>query len=386
MKLTYIFNREITSEKASVVQSIYMCDAFASQGIDVEMAFPTGKEKVDLSHEYLSGRFGIKNGFKLSFYSKLMLFNRLSLIGSYFGVKKFLRKNESDIYFTRCPMIFTQLASKKLPVIYEAHNSKIHNKIKLFDRYWDRKVVEASQMDNCLLFITISKALSDYWEKRGVPFQKLLPLHDGFSHLMFKINISKIQARSKLNIPQENRIVTYTGSLYPDREIENIIKLAEKFPGELFIVVGGPRSNADNYRSLAKVKKITNITFTGPVEHSKVPLYLYASDVLLALWSEKVPTINYCSPLKLFEYMAAGRIIIAHGFPTIKEVIRNNENGLLAVPGDFHDLVEKVNIALNYPGNNFIERKARAEAFKKYSWNERAGRIIEVLNGQKNTS
>jgi hypothetical protein len=69
-----------------------MCDAFASQGIDVEMAFPVGKEKVDLSNEYLSRRFGIKNEFNLSFYSKVMLFNRLSIIGSYFGIKKFLKK------------------------------------------------------------------------------------------------------------------------------------------------------------------------------------------------------------------------------------------------------------------------------------------------------
>jgi glycosyltransferase involved in cell wall biosynthesis len=380
MKLTYIFNREITAEKASVVQSIYMCDAFASQGIDVEMALPVGKEKVDLSHEYLSMRFGIKNVINLTYYSKIMFFNRLGILGSYFGVRKILKKTEADIYFTRCPMIFVQLAKKNLPVIFEAHNSKIHNKIKLFDRYWTRKVVEASRMNSCLLFITISKALSNYWEKRGVPFQKLLPLHDGFSSLMYKVNISKIQARSKLNIPQENRIVTYTGSLYPDREIENIIKLAEKFRGEFFMVVGGPTANADYYRSLAKEKKITNILFTGPVEHSKVPLYLYASDVLLALWSGKVPTINYCSPLKIFEYMASGRIIIAHGFPTIKEVIRNNENGLIAEPGDFKDLVEKLKIALNCPEYNFIESKAREEAFKKYSWKKRAGRIIEVLN------
>jgi glycosyltransferase involved in cell wall biosynthesis len=380
MKLTYIFNREITSEKASVVQAIYMCDAFASQGIDVEMALPDEKEKAGLSHEYLSGRFGIKNEFDLSFYSKIMFFNRLGILGSYFGVKKFLKRNEADIFFTRCPMIFVQLASKKLPVIYEAHNSKIHNKIKLFDIYWTRKVVEASQMDSCMLFITISKALSNYWEARGVPFQKLLPLHDGFSSRMYKKNTSKIQARSKLNIPQGNRIVTYTGSLYPNREIENMLRLAEKFPNEFFYVVGGPSANADYYRTLAKEKKITNITFTGPVEHSKVPLYLYASDVLLALWSKKVPTINYCSPLKVFEYMAAGRIIIAHGFPTIKEVIRNNENGLLVEPGDFQDLVEKLKIALNYRGNNNIEREAREEAFKKYSWNERAGKIIEVLS------
>jgi glycosyltransferase involved in cell wall biosynthesis len=79
--------------------------------------------------------------------------------------------------------------------------------------------------------------------------------------------------------------------------------------------------------------------------------------------------------------MAAGRIIIAHGFPTIKEVIRNNENGLLVIPGDFQDLVEKLKIALNCPEYNLIERKAREEAFKKYSWKKRAGKIIEVLNG-----
>jgi glycosyltransferase involved in cell wall biosynthesis len=63
--------------------------------------------------------------------------------------------------------------------------------------------------------------------------------------------------------------------------------------------------------------------------------------VLLALWSKKVPTINYCSPLKIFEYMASGRIMVAHGFPTIKEVIKHNKNGLLARPDDFNDLVEK---------------------------------------------
>ena len=43
IKLTYIFNREITSGKASLVQAVYMCDAFASTGVDVEMALPLSK-------------------------------------------------------------------------------------------------------------------------------------------------------------------------------------------------------------------------------------------------------------------------------------------------------------------------------------------------------
>jgi hypothetical protein len=68
--------------------------------------------------------------------------------------------------------------------------------------------------------------------------------------------LRKIQARTELNLPLEGKIVTYTGSLYPNREIENIIYLAPHFPDALFIVVGGPQSNADHYQSLAKEKKL----------------------------------------------------------------------------------------------------------------------------------
>jgi len=382
MKLVYIHGNKITSEMANLLQVVSMCDAFASKGVNVELVTPYTKEKIDNPHEYLSSRFEMENGLDLSFYSKMKLFNRLDILGSYFGIKKYLNKNKNkaNLYFTRSPLIFFLLANKKLPVIYEAHNSKIHNNIKLFDRYWSQKVIEASQISSCLAFIPISEKLGDYWREKGVPPQKILPLHDGFNNQMFKENIPKNQARLELKLPVENKIVTYTGSLYPNREIENIIELAKHFSKELFIVVGGPQKNADHYQSVAKKQGITNINFTGPVEHSRIPLYLYASDVLLALWSKKVPTINYCSPLKIFEYMAAGRIIVAHGFPTIKEIIRHEENGLLVLPGNFEDLIEKTSIAINNTNHKNIEKQARADAFEKYTWNKRVTKILEAIN------
>ena len=377
MKLTYIFNREITSDKASLVQAVYMCEAFASIGVDVEMALPLSKPA--RSYDYLFERFDIKHEFKLSFYSKIMLFNRLGIIGSYFGIKKFLTKSEADIYFTRCPMIFTYLAEKRLPVIFEAHNANIHNDVKFYDRFWMNRVIKSSRKKNCLAFITISENLGKHWTRKGVPQQKVIALHDGFNTCMFKEDIGKIKARSELGLPLKNKIITYTGSLYPDREIENIISLAAYFPDSLIIVVGGPRSNSEYYKTLSNEKNITNIKFTGPVEHREIPLYLYASDVLLALWSKKVPTINYCSPLKIFEYMAAGRIIVAHAFLTIKEVIKHEKNGLLAGPGNFDDLVDKTRHALNNTNVQLMERQAKEEAFKKYSWVTRAAKILEKV-------
>ena len=382
MQLVYLHDNKITSEMANMVQVVSMCDAFASKGVNVELVTPYFKEKIDNPHEYLSCRFEMENRLDLSFYSKIKIFNRLDILGSYFGIRKYLnkKKNKASLYFTRSPLIFSLLANKKLPVIYEAHNSKIHNNIKFFDRYWSKKVIEASQMSSCLAFIPISEKLGDFWREKGVPPQKILPLHDGFNNRMFKEKIPENEARIKLNLPLEKRIVTYTGSLYPNREIENIIELAKYFSKELFIVAGGPQENADLYQSFAKEKKINNINFIGPVEHRKIPLYLFASDVLLAMWSEKVPTINYCSPLKVFEYMAAGRIIVAHAFPTIKEVIRHEENGLLVIPGDFKDLVEKTNIALNNTNLKSIEKQARAEAFENYTWIKRVAKILEAIN------
>lgn len=380
MKLTYIFNREITSEKASLVQTVHMCDAFVSNGINVEMAFPFTRGQPEMPDDYLSKRFGIETRFNLSFYSKVMLFNRFGIIGSYFGIKKFLSaSNDSDLYFTRCPMIFTYLAARNLPVIYEAHNAKIHNDSEFYNRFWTNKVISSSHMNNCLAFITISKNLGNYWSGKGVPSDKILSLHDGFDKEMFKEDGPKVQSRSLLNLPGERKIVTYTGSLYPDREIENIIQLAKHFPDELFIVVGGPEKNATYYRALASKNNASNIIFTGQVEHRNIPLYLNASDVLLALWSDKVPTINYCSPLKVFEYMASGRIMVAHGFPTIKEVVRHNENGLLVEPGNFHDLVEKTRHALNNTNVQLMEQQAREEAVKEYSWVTRAAKILEKV-------
>ena len=374
MKLTYIFNREITSEKASLVQAVYMCDAFASKGVSVEMAFPAGKKEG--SKDYLVERFGIRHEFKLSYYTKIMLFNRLGIIGAYFGIKKFLMKSQADLYFTRCPMIFTFLADKRLPVIFEAHNANIHNDFELYDKFWMNKVINASRKKNCLAFITISENLGKHWAEKGVPASKITALHDGFSNGMFKDEIDKLQARSELNLPLESKIITYTGSLYRDREIENIINLAARFPDSLFLVVGGPQSDSDHYKSIANENEVTNIKFTGPVAHSKIPLYLYASDVLLALWSKKVPTINYCSPLKIFEYMAAGRNIVAHSFPTIKEVIRHQQNGLLADPDDFNDLVDKTAMALSI-NDRTIEKQARDEAFREYPWDKRAEKILK---------
>ena len=176
-------------------------------------------------------------------------------------------------------------------------------------------------------------------------------------------------------------LVTYTGSFYEDRGIERIIELAKNFTELNFLVVGGPKENADSYRKSCVSDNIANIRFIGPVEHNKVASYLSKSDILLALWSSKVPTIDYCSPLKVFEYMASNKLIVADGFITIKEVLSHNENAVLVEPDDYNSLeiafkkiMENKDHYLNL-GKNNIDL-----IHSYYSWENRSNKILNKLN------
>ena len=75
--------------------------------------------------------------------------------------------------------------------------------------------------------------------------------HDGFDLSLFEKYIDKNTARSKLNLPENKKIVTYTGGLYPDRDIENIIYLAREFPDDMFLVIGGPENHRQNFEKLS---------------------------------------------------------------------------------------------------------------------------------------
>ena len=93
-----------------------------------------------------------------------------------------------------------------------------------------------------------------------------------------------------------------------------------------------------------------------------------------------LPTINYCSPMKIFEYMAAGRTIIAHDFPTIREVLQDGKDAILCKPGDFDSLKFALEKALTIKNHSTMGKIARDKAFNFYSWDNRVSKLIKFLN------
>lgn len=381
MKLLYIHDTQITSEQANLIQVLQMCRSFANGGVEVVLAIPKSKDcdNDNFYREMISRKLGVGVNFSTITFPKLTICGRLNVVGGYFGVRRLLKRFKADICLLRNVSFIDLVLKTNIPLIYESHNALLHNKSKILNAFWHRHIITKSKEKQFLKFITISKALANYWKSKGVPEEKIVAIHDGVDYQKFSKIKEMSVVRKELGLPPTQKIVLYVGSLYQNRGMETIINLAQCFRDAFFLVVGGPDKRKRFYEGIAKKRNINNVYFRGYVAHYEVTDYLFAADVLLMIWTKKVKTINYCSPLKMFEYMAAGRIIVGHAFPTIKEVLEDGKTALLADPNSFDDLQKKIAIALelNYP--NPMAEAARRLALKKYSWKTRAQTIMDSI-------
>ena len=382
MRLFYLHNTPLDSEKANIIQVLYMCDCFSRLGVDVTLAIPRSSKP--MTSEDLSFSVREKIGHALSFsiitFPRIRLFGHFDTLGSYFGAMNIINKVKADICLVRTPVFLQLSMNKGIPTIFESHNTLLHNRSNFLHQLWRRKLIQYSKSENLVMFIAISQALANYWISNDIDPHKIISLHDGFDLESFKLIKTKEEARKELGLRMDKKIVVYAGSLYQDRGIEQILQLATIFSNVRFFVLGGPSERKKYFEEIIDSKRLDNIKLMGWTQKDKVRTYLFAADVLLMLWTKRVPTINYCSPLKMFEYMAAGRIIVGNGFPSIKEVLTDGITAHLANPDSFQDLYKKMETALNdrYPSE--LAQRARELALKEYPWKKRAQKILDRIS------
>lgn len=366
----------------TLLQVFSMCTAFVKAGHKVTLAMQKNKDFEYNAKEFINNTFKDGIDFEIITWnqkSKNLFLNRIMVKRSIVQIAK---QNNPNMIFSRDSYILNALTKINIPIIYESHNFRLHTGKNILHNFLEKRLLRAARSPNFKCFFSISEALSKYWEQKGIPKEKLFAWHDGFDASLFEKHINKNIAKSKLNLPINKTIVTYTGGLYPNRDIQNIVYLAREFPDVMFLVIGGPEKHRQYFKKMSQEEAVFNINFMGFVEHNMIPYYLYASDILLALWSSKVPTINYCSPLKIFEYMAAGRTIVAHDFPTIREVLENEKDSILCEPDNFDSLKLALTKSLIGQNTSNYGKLARDKAFKLYSWDNRVNKLLRFMQNK----
>lgn len=319
--------------------------------------------------------------FEVQFVSNYLNSKRISKYVLHEYAKK-IRGINPDLVYSRDVKICRLAINNNIPAIVELHSPYLHNKYSLIDNLLKFRLKQLSFNKNLIEIVTVSNALKEYWKKKGLCSSKFRVERNSFDKNRLLPKLSKEESRLLLQWPLDKKIAVYTGSLWPERGTESIIHLAKMAPDIMFYIIGGPRRFRENYEKLVTEMNLCNVSFTGLVPHTVISRYLYAADVLLATFSDKIPTINYCSPLKIFEYMASGRIIIAHSYPTIAEVLTDNETAYLVRPGDLNNFKEKLMEAFSSSESKKLVANAMEIAYNQYTWEKRAERLISSISGK----
>ncbi|MGZ6347617.1 MAG: glycosyltransferase, partial [Anaerolineales bacterium] len=183
-------------------------------------------------------------------------------------------------------------------------------------------------------------------------------------------------------------LVLCTGHLYAGRGAELFLALAAKFPSTSFVWVGGRPADVDYWKAQASQQALANVTFTGFITNDRIPLYQAAADLLLMPYERTISgssggnTADICSPMKMFEYLAAGRAIVTSDLPVLREVL-DESTAVFCATGELRAWESALGVLLaDEKRREALGQRARIVA-RQYTWKERSKRALAGFGIQK---
>jgi glycosyltransferase involved in cell wall biosynthesis len=372
MKIACISASNVPSMTANSMQMMKACQALRRLGHEVHLFLPQHSHPVNTLE--LTSFYGLQTQFSIQWLPSEHRFHRYDFA---FRAARMARRVKADISYVWLLQagIFSLLA--RLPVIIELHGPPEGrfgpSLFRLFQRMPGKKRM-----------LPITRALA-------------IQLHERFNtdlndkqSLQVCPNGVDLERYSNLPDPSTARqllgmapklTVGYTGHLYPGRGMTLLMEMARCFPRINFLWVGGQPSDVNAWRQRLTAEKITNITLTGFIENTQLPMYQAAADILLMPYEKMITgssggdSAAYASPMKMFEYMASQRAIITSDLPVIREVL-NPSNAMLCPPEDVDTWSQALGSLIT------DQEKCQALAhqawmdIQQYTWLERARKAL----------
>ncbi len=370
MKIACISTSNIPSDTANSIQVMKACQGVVRAGHRVHLLVP-GKRSADW--DMLSELYGLSEPFEISWLPAHPRFKRNDF--AWAAVRRAREVGAELLYtWTGQAAVFGLLAG--LPVAFEIHDLPTGK----LGPLWFRAFLKLRGKKRLL---PITRALLGKLEKAfgPIPAAQVVIAPNGVDLEQYAQLPDAAAARRALGF-QEQATVLCAGHLYAGRGADLFLGLAQRFPGTAFVWVGGRAEDVEAYRARAAADGLANVTFPGFMPQRRLPCYQAAADVLLMPYARSIAgssggnSAEICSPMKMFDYLAAGRAILSSDLPVIHEVL-NEQNAVFAPPEDLPGwsaalgrLLEDENLRRK------LGEQARRDA-EEYTWQARALRALD---------
>lgn len=348
-----------------------MAEAFAKKGMEVELLVPwrfdSLKEDPFVYHQ-------VRKIFKIRTLPNLDLLQwPVGKLGFLITTSSFLLAAKIYLFFKGYDVLYTR--EPLIGLLFSDFILEIH--------HLPAKISSASKkfFKKAKLIVVLNSFLKKEAAAAGVPGNKILVFPDCVDLAEFDLDISKEEARKKLDLPADKKIVVYTGSfsIYDWKGVDVLLEAAKSF-GDDYLFVGVGAHNEGEMKQLRDRYPLKNILLEYFVPHKEVIWYLKAADILvLPNKSGNAISVWHTSPLKLFEYMAVRRPIISSDLPSIRETV-GEEEVLLVKPDKPEDLAKAISFI---SGREDLQLKLTDNAYRKvknYTWDKRVAAILKEIN------
>ena len=366
MKIAAIAGSTIPSDTANSLQVMKACQALVQIGHDLTLLVPGSRNtRVDLKQHY-----GLQTEFPIEWLSSS---SRRRF--TWDAVRR-ARALKADLIYSWLPQSAVFGLLQRMPVVFEIH---IHP-TGLFGPVWHRLFAGLRGRKR---LVSITRALVNILEHdfhMRLAGDEVVIAPNGVDLERFASLPHPATARRQLDL-REAPTVMCTGHLYAGRGADLFLALAKSMPQAQFVWVGGRPEDIQRWKQHAESD---NVTFTGFIPNRDLPLYQAAADVLLMPYSRSImgssgsaDSAAVASPMKMFEYMAAGRAIVSSDLPVIREVL-HERNAVFCKPGEVGDWRLEIEALLR---DDALRRKLGEQArqdVEGYTW---VARVQRIMNG-----
>jgi glycosyltransferase involved in cell wall biosynthesis len=377
MKIAYIATSTIPSTMANSIQVMKVCQALTQNGESVQLYVP-GTKCTPWSD--LKLHYGMKQEFPINWVKILPALKKVD-----FAISA-LRKAKSqkvELVYTRLLWAAVFGLVFRFPVILELHDVPTGR----FGSWLFRWFIH-SQGKKFVVFITsaLQHLVEDSYQHHFT-IDETVVAPDGVDLERYQDRLSPSEARMKLGL-RDTLTAAYSGGFYEGRGLEALFQLSIANPEIQFLWIGGRPEIVSEWKQRLEESGVSNTVLTGFVPNEKLPVYQAAGDILLMPYSKivagssggNIAGVN--SPMKMFEYMAAGRAILTSDTPVLREVL-NEGNAAFYIAEDIEDFKLKFTKLLQDKHYREMLSDRALIDVEQYSWRERMKKILHKLDVTK---